>query len=185
MLSVDACVAGSALGRNSKAVRCCLAQQQGPDLGLLSPRLRQEWDSEKNQQLDKVQIRPHSDTLCAWSCPEGTADEPHSWDAQVAQQTSGSRCPYCAKAKASRHNTLAPDVATPGATKRRRALHRTTPLKAITRRFEIALSAATSGKQKFHIECQGAQGALPASLDAGRMAQGVNTLLLQSVIMPC
>ena len=114
MLSAGAYVAGRAVGPNSKSLRCCLAQQQGPDLSLLSPRLRQEWDSEKNQHLDNVQIRPHSHTLCAWMCPEGTADDPHCWDAQVAQRTSGSGCPYCAKAKASRRNTLAtvaPDVA--------------------------------------------------------------------------
>ncbi|KAL0019020.1 hypothetical protein WJX77_001500 [Trebouxia sp. C0004] len=41
-----------AMGANSKPVRCCLAKQQGPDLSLLSPRLRQEWDYDKNQHLN-------------------------------------------------------------------------------------------------------------------------------------
>ena len=114
MLSAGAYVAGKAVGPNSKAVRCCIAQQQRPDLSLLLPRLRQEWDFGKNQHIDSVQIKPRNHKLCAWICPGGTADEPHCWDAQVAQQTSGSRCPYCAKAKASRRNTLAtvaPDIA--------------------------------------------------------------------------
>ncbi|DBB15418.1 TPA: hypothetical protein ACH3X3_003649 [Trebouxia sp. C0006] len=64
------------VGPNSKSVRCCLVKQQGPDLSLLSPRLRQEWDYGKNQHLDNVRIKPYSHRVCAWICPEGTADDP-------------------------------------------------------------------------------------------------------------
>jgi len=102
------------VGPNSKPVRCCLAQQQGPDLSLLSPRLRQEWDCEKNQHLGNIQIRPYSHRLCAWICPEGTADDPHCWDAKVTRRTCGTGCPYCTGVKVSKGNslaTVAPDVA--------------------------------------------------------------------------
>ncbi len=114
MLSTDACVAGKAVGRNSKPVRCCLAQQQGPDLSLLSPRLRQEWDSEKNQHVGNVQVKPNSSKVFAWCCPEGTAGDPHCWDARVYSRTRGTGCPYCAGVKVSKGNslaTVAPDVA--------------------------------------------------------------------------
>ncbi|DBA98788.1 TPA: hypothetical protein ACH3X1_014552 [Trebouxia sp. C0004] len=103
-----------AMGANSKPVRCCLAKQQGPDLSLLSPRLRQEWDYDKNQHLNSARIKPHSTKVCAWICPEGTADDPHHWHAQVNTRTTGHGCPYCAGAKVSKGNslaTLAPDVA--------------------------------------------------------------------------
>ncbi len=114
MLNAGAYVAGKTVGPNSKAVRCCLAQQQGPDLSLLSPKLRQEWDCEKNQHLGNIQIRPYSNKVLAWICPEGTDDDPHCWDARVADRTGGTGCPYCIGVKVSKANslaTVAPDVA--------------------------------------------------------------------------
>ena len=114
MLSVSACVAGRTVGCNSKAVRCCLAQQQGPDLSLLSPRLKQEWDYEKNQHLGNIQIKPHSHKVLAWICPEGTTADPHCWDARVGHRTCGTGCPYCTGKKVSKGNslaTVAPDIA--------------------------------------------------------------------------
>ncbi len=114
MFSAGASFAGRAVGPNSKAVRCCLAQQQGPDLSLLSPRLRQEWDSEKNQHVSNVQVKPYSSKVLAWICPEGTADDPHCWDARVYSRTRGTGCPYCAGVKVGKANSLAivaPDVA--------------------------------------------------------------------------
>ena len=102
------------MGPNSKLMSCCHLQQQGPDLSLLSPRLEQEWDYENNQHLDNVQIKPHSNKLCTWICPEGTADDPHCWDARVADRTCGTGCPYCTGVKVNKGNSLAsvaPDVA--------------------------------------------------------------------------
>jgi len=75
-ISVGMFAAEPVVGPNSKSVRCCLVKQQGPDLSLLSPRLRQEWDYGKNQHLDNVRIKPYSHRVCAWICPEGTADDP-------------------------------------------------------------------------------------------------------------
>ena len=63
MLSAGAYVAGKAVGPNSKAVRCCIAQQQRPDLSLLLPRLRQECDFGKNQHIDSVRSS-HVTTKC-------------------------------------------------------------------------------------------------------------------------
>ena len=115
MLSASACVAGRTVRCNSTAVRCCLAQQQGPDLSLLSPRLKQEWDYEKNQHLGNIQIKPHSHKVLAWICPEGTTADPHCWDARVGHRTCGTGCPYCTgKKKVSKGNnlaTVAPDIA--------------------------------------------------------------------------
>ncbi len=110
---MSVCAAGRDVSLNHNRVLCCQTQQ-GPALSLLSPRLRQEWDCKKNQHLGNVQIKPHSDKVCAWICPEGTADDPHCWDARVAKRTSGSGCPYCAGVKVSKGNslaTVAPDVA--------------------------------------------------------------------------
>ena len=112
--SASIIVAGQAVRTNSKPVRCCLAQHQGPDLSLLSPRLRQEWDYEKNQHLDSVQIKQHSNKVRGWICSEGTADDPHCWDARVTDRTAGSGCPYCAGVKVSKGNslaTVAPNIA--------------------------------------------------------------------------
>ncbi len=114
VLSAGAYVAGKAVRLKNKPVRCCLAQEQGPDLSLLLPRLRREWDSEKNQHLGNVQVLPGSGKIHAWCCPEGTADDPHCWDARVYSRTRGSGCPYCAGVKVSKGNSLAavaPDIA--------------------------------------------------------------------------
>jgi len=106
--------AGKCVGPNSKLLSCCHLQQQRPDLSLLSPRLEQEWDYENNHHLDNVQIKPHSHKICGWICLEGTADDPHHWDAQVYTRTQGHGCPYCAGVKVSKGNSLAavaPDIA--------------------------------------------------------------------------
>ena len=58
--------------------------------------------------------RPYSNKLLAWICPEGTADDPHHWDARVADRTNEHGCPCCAGVKVSKGNslaTVAPDVA--------------------------------------------------------------------------
>jgi len=113
ILSVSAHAAGKAVGSNSKRLVCCRTHQ-GPDLSLLSLRLIQEWDSEKNQHVGNVQVKPHSHKVLAWICPEGTADDPHCWDARVANRTRGTGCPYCIGVKVSKANSLAtvvPDVA--------------------------------------------------------------------------
>ncbi len=113
ILSVSSCVAGTAVGPNSKRVFCCQTHQ-GPDLSLLSPRLRQEWDSDRNQHLGNVQVTPHSQKVLGWICPKGTADDPHYWHAQVGHRTRGSGCPYCTGVKVSKGNSLAavaPDIA--------------------------------------------------------------------------
>ena len=161
-INVGMYAAVAVAGSNSKAVRCCLAQQQGPDLSLLSPRLRQEWDYGKNQHLDNVLIKPYSHKVCAWICPEGTADDPHHWETEITTRTKGHGCPYCAGVKVSKRNSLAivaPDVAkswcykqSKGTTNRTRALHMTILLKAITRQLGTAQSAATNGVQHSKVE---------------------------------
>ena len=110
---MSACAAGKAAGSNRKRLVCCQTQQ-GPDLSLLSPRLGQEWDYDKNHHLVTARIKPHSRKVCGWICPEGTADDPHHWDARVFTRTQGHGCPYCAGLKASKANslaTMAPDIA--------------------------------------------------------------------------
>ena len=89
MFSSGAYFAGRVVGPNSKPAPHCLVQQQGPDFSLLAPRLRQEWDSEKNQHIGNVQVKPYSSKVLAWICPEGTADDPHCWDARVYSRTRG------------------------------------------------------------------------------------------------
>lgn len=104
---------GKTVKHNSVKLLCC-QNHQGPDLSLLAPRLRQEGNTERNQHLGNIQIKPHSSKVLGWICPEGTDDDPHCWDARVAQRTSGSGCPYCTGVKVSKANslaTVAPDVA--------------------------------------------------------------------------
>ena len=113
ILIMSVCAAGRDVSLNHNRVLCCQTQQ-GPALSLLSPRLRQEWDFKKNQGLGNSQIRPYSNKVIAWICPEGTADDPHHWDAQVADRTRGTGCPYWTGVKVSKGNslaTVAPDVA--------------------------------------------------------------------------
>ncbi|DBA84555.1 TPA: hypothetical protein ACH3X2_006139 [Trebouxia sp. C0005] len=113
-LKAGICAAGKAVRPDSRPLCYCLARQHGPDLSLLLPRLRQEWDCEKNRHFDNVQIKPHSLKVCEWICSEGTADDPHHWDAVVANRTKGHGCPYCAGRRVSKRNslaTVAPDVA--------------------------------------------------------------------------
>jgi len=59
-------------------------------------------------------IKPHSNRMCSWICPLGTADDPHIWTSRVADRTRHASCPYCGGARTSKANSLAvlaPEIA--------------------------------------------------------------------------
>lgn len=80
------------------------AQQLGPDLSNLSPKLQQEWDKEKNAHLGIAVIAKKSDIFVAWRCnrcPDYRASWTcvvcgGSWEAVLRKRAlHGTGCPDC------------------------------------------------------------------------------------------
>ena len=82
------------------------------DLATLHPKLMEEWDWERNGDLDPTTLRPGSRTAVWWRCKYG-----HSWQAPPHARTKarGTGCPCCSGAKVQRGvndlATLRPDLA--------------------------------------------------------------------------
>lgn len=67
---------------------CC--HREGKDF------LLDEWDREKNAQLDPSEVGAHSPRKVWWRCKHG-----HSWQARIADRvTRGHGCPYCSGKRA-------------------------------------------------------------------------------------
>lgn len=59
------------------------------------PNLINEWDEEKNSDIDKSLISAASNKMVWWKCKEG-----HTWKAQICTRTlKGTGCPYCSHQK--------------------------------------------------------------------------------------
>lgn len=78
------------------------------DIFTLVPKLKQEWDFEKNIKISPYNLSINSGRKVWWKCKKG-----HSSQA-VIQTRRFTKCPYCANRLASRENNLAvlyPDIA--------------------------------------------------------------------------
>ena len=82
-------------------------QQEGPDISLLSPALKKQWDHAANAHLGTIVIKPHSHKQVAWRCDACPDGHPHHWTAAVQTRTEGSGCPQCSGYKVCKHNCLA------------------------------------------------------------------------------
>ena len=83
------------------------AQQEGPDISLLSPALQEQWDHAANAHLGNIVIKPQSHKKVSWKCDACPDGYPHQWLATVTNRTSGSGCPQCNSRKVCKHNCLA------------------------------------------------------------------------------
>ena len=54
------------------------------------PDLHEEWDYEKNEQLNPGTLAVYSHLKVWWKCKNG-----HSWDATISNRSNGSKCPFC------------------------------------------------------------------------------------------
>ncbi len=61
------------------------------DLLTISPKLADEWNYEKNDNLKPDMVTPCSGKKVWWHCEKG-----HEWQATVADRNQGRGCPYCA-----------------------------------------------------------------------------------------
>ena len=82
------------------------AQQERPDISLLSPVLQKQWDHAANAQLGNIVIRPHSHRKASWKCEQCPDGHLHQWTAPVANRTKGRGCPQCSGYKVCLHNCL-------------------------------------------------------------------------------
>ncbi|DBA98572.1 TPA: hypothetical protein ACH3X1_014375 [Trebouxia sp. C0004] len=78
-----------------------------PDTSLLAEELQGQWHEKLNKHLGSIVVRPHSDRKVWWSCDQCPDKLPHVWEAQVAQRTEGTGCPFCSGLAVCQHNTLA------------------------------------------------------------------------------
>ena len=83
------------------------AQQEGPDISLLSPALQEKWDHAANAHLRNIFIKPQSHKKVSWKCDACPDGHPHQWLATVSIRTNGSGCPQCSSRKLCKHNWLA------------------------------------------------------------------------------
>ena len=60
------------------------------DLGIVNPKLAQEWNYEKNGVLKPEDFTESSGKRVWWKCNKG-----HEWQARIADRTVGHGCPYC------------------------------------------------------------------------------------------
>ena len=60
------------------------------DLQTVNPILAKEWNYEKNNRLNPIDVTPNSNRKVWWKCSKG-----HEWQATVANRNNGNGCPYC------------------------------------------------------------------------------------------
>ncbi|MBE7053792.1 MAG: hypothetical protein E7391_05890 [Ruminococcaceae bacterium] len=61
------------------------------DLQTVNPTLAIEWNYEKNNKLEPIDVTPNSSQKVWWKCDKG-----HEWQATINHRNNGSGCPYCA-----------------------------------------------------------------------------------------
>ena len=59
-------------------------------LDVLRPEIAEQWDYEKNEDLNPFEFPEYSNTAVWWRCAIG-----HSWQAAISSRSNGSKCPYC------------------------------------------------------------------------------------------
>ena len=64
------------------------------DLFSIYPNLQEEWDYEKNEDINPESLLPYSSKSAWWKCKNG-----HSWKAKVSLRSEGRNCPYCMNKK--------------------------------------------------------------------------------------
>ena len=62
------------------------------DFPTMHPALLQEWDYDKNIEIDPYQYTAGSEQYAWWKCRKG-----HSWETMICSRTQGYGCPTCAK----------------------------------------------------------------------------------------
>lgn len=73
------------------------------DLATMYPEILKKWDFEKNIDISPYEVLPKSSKKVWWKCEKG-----HSFEARIAQITTGGGCPYCTNKKVLRgYNDLA------------------------------------------------------------------------------
>lgn len=65
------------------------------DLATLYPELLEEWDYQKNSELNPSQLLPGSGKKAWWKCSQCG----HEWETIIANRTKGHGCPKCSKRK--------------------------------------------------------------------------------------
>ena len=63
-------------------------------LGLINPKLAEEWNYEKNGRLTPYDVKASSTKKVWWKCNKG-----HEWEATIASRNEGNGCPYCSNKK--------------------------------------------------------------------------------------
>lgn len=85
--------------RTSKGLGCpyCGGSRPIPgfnDLETLYPWIAEQWDHEKNSDLNPSHVFPQSNRRVGWICSKG-----HRWETKIYHRTDGQNCPYCAGLK--------------------------------------------------------------------------------------
>lgn len=78
-------------GYRTDIIESYLSREKENSLAKMYPNLLEEWDYEKNGQIDPECISYGSGIKVYWKCKKG-----HSWKAAAYSRTKGSGCPYCA-----------------------------------------------------------------------------------------
>ena len=87
--SWEASIVNRSRGRNCPYCSGKLASGEW-NLASHSPMLIEEWDYEKNKNINPEQVTPYSNNKVWWRCEFG-----HSWEASINKRVNGSRCPSC------------------------------------------------------------------------------------------
>ncbi|KAL3153710.1 hypothetical protein ABBQ32_013307 [Trebouxia sp. C0010 RCD-2024] len=80
---------------------------EGPDISLLEPAVKKQWDHAANAWLGHIVVKPYSSRKVAWICDQCPDGHLHSWSAFVYSRTCGSGCPQCSGHAVCKHNSLA------------------------------------------------------------------------------
>ncbi|KAL3153708.1 hypothetical protein ABBQ32_013305 [Trebouxia sp. C0010 RCD-2024] len=103
-------------GSTSHCQLCCDSRQgqhahalnqEGPDLSLLEPALKKQWDHAANAWLGNIVVKPYSNKKVSWICDQCPDGHVHSWSAAVSTRSKGLGCPQCSGHQVCQHNSLA------------------------------------------------------------------------------
>lgn len=60
------------------------------DIFSVNPELKNEWNYEKNKEINPLKVSAHSSLSVWWMCANG-----HEWKTRISNRTRGFGCPYC------------------------------------------------------------------------------------------
>lgn len=81
-------------GNKTAIIESYLTREKENSIASLYPHLLEEWDYEKNGNIDPECVSRGSNLKLYWKCKKG-----HSWSAPPSSRTKGFGCPYCAGVK--------------------------------------------------------------------------------------